>query len=127
MSARPFPARLTLLEKQQIFAAKAAQLIQEAMRLGYRVTLGEAWRSPQEAERLAALGKGIKTSLHIQRLAIDLNLFRDGKWLSRTEHYRPLGEWWERQSEAGIDCAWGGRFTERPDGGHFSIRDRGRA
>lgn len=118
---------MTLREKQSIFALLSAKLILKANDMGFAVTWGEAYRSPEEAARLAKLGKGIKASLHTQRLAIDLNLFRNGTYLRLSEDYRPLGEWWESQSFPGVVCAWGGRFAERPDGNHFSIKHNGRA
>lgn len=114
---------MTLREKQSIFVLKVASLIRHANTLGYQLTFGEAYRSPEEAARLAGLGRGIKGSLHTQRLAIDLNLFKNGTYLDSTEAYRPLGEWWERQSTPEYTCSWGGRFG---DGNHFSFQHRGR-
>lgn len=109
-----------------------ARLVLKADRLGYELTGGELWRSPEEAARLAKAGKGIKNSLHTQRLAIDLNLFKHGRYLTSTEAHRPLGAWWEAQSEPGIECVWGGRFKDsrgrpKPDGNHYSIVHDGRA
>ena len=117
---------ISLREKQSRFALLVARLIQEADRRGYAVTFGEAYRSPEEAARLAKAGKGISKSLHTQRLAIDLNLFKDGVYLGASEAYRPLGEWWEGQSTTEIQCCWGGRFTPRSDGNHFSVSHSGR-
>jgi len=88
--------------------------------MGYEVTLAEAYRTPEQAELNAKSGKGIRNSLHTQRLAIDLNLFKDGKYLSSTEAHRRLGEWWEKQHEL---AAWGGRFG---DGNHYSFTHQGR-
>ena len=88
--------------------------------MGYELTFGEAYRSPEEAARLAKLGLGIAKSLHTQRLAVDFNLFRDGKYLSSTSAHEPLGEWWEKQHEL---CRWGGRFG---DGNHYSLEHEGR-
>lgn len=116
---------LTLRQKQAIFTRLVARLILEADRHGYDLTLGEAYRSPQEAARLAATGAGIARSLHTQRLAIDLNLFVDGLYQTDSAAYQPLGEWWEQQSMPEITCCWGGRFT-RPDGNHFSVEHGGR-
>jgi hypothetical protein len=115
---------MTLLEKQQLFARLAAALILRATALGFEVTLGEAYRSKEEAERLSALGKGSKVSLHQDRLAIDLNLFRNGAYLTRTEDYTPLGDWWKAQHAL---CRWGGDFATRKDGNHFSLAHGGRA
>ena len=107
-----------LVDKQAQFAQKAAALIVQAAAMGYVVTLGEAYRSPQEAARLAALGKGVARSLHCDRLAIDLCLFWGGVYLTATADYEPLGIWWE-----GKGGAWGGRFG---DGNHFSLEHGGR-
>ncbi len=114
---------MTLLQKQQLFAVLVARLIDDATTRGYAVTLGEAWRSRQEAARLASLGVGLEHSLHCDRLAIDLNVFRDGVYLRQTADYEPLGVFWESLSGDEHVCAWGGRFG---DGNHFSIEDGGR-
>lgn len=114
---------MTLREKQSLFASAVAKLIQQANAMGYAVTLGEAWRPPEMAAIYAKQGKGIKNSLHTQRLAVDLNLFRDGKYLSDGDQYRELGAWWETQSFEGAVCCWGGRFQ---DGNHFSFEHGGK-
>lgn len=114
---------MTLREKQSIFANMVAELIFQAQSMGFAVTLAEVYRSKEEAERLHKLGKGIKNSLHTVRLAIDLNLFKDGKYLDKTEDHKLLGEWWEQQSFGDIKCAWGGRFG---DGNHYSFEHEGR-
>src|SRR5689334_17191417 len=114
---------MTLREKQSAFVVLVAKLIQHATEQGYALTFGEAYRSPEEAARLAKAGKGIEKSLHTSRLAIDLNLFKDGVYLADTAAYKPLGEWWEAQGSPGLECCWGGRFK---DGNHFSIAHMGR-
>lgn len=111
---------MTLREKQSLFARLSAKLVLHAFHIGYEVTWGEAFRSKEEAERLALLGKGIAGSLHTRRLAVDLNLFRDGVYLTSTESHRPLGEWWEQQHPL---CRWGGRFR---DGNHYSLEHNGK-
>jgi hypothetical protein len=111
---------LTLRQKQSLFAVLVARLIQHATALGYELTFGEAWRSPEEAARLAKTGAGITASLHCVKLAIDLNLFEKGQYFSSTEAHRPLGEWWEQQHAL---CRWGGRFG---DGNHYAITYGGR-
>jgi hypothetical protein len=123
---------VTLRAKQSRFVWLVGQLILHAYAQGYELTYGDAYRSPEEAARLAAARKGIKNSLHTQRLAIDLNLFQHGVYLSSTESHRPLGEFWESLSTPEIECCWGGRFKDsqgrpRPDGNHYSIRHQGRA
>jgi hypothetical protein len=116
---------MTLAHKQQHFAVLVARLIIEATRREWAVTFGEAYRSPEEAARLAKLGIGIAHSLHTQRLAVDLNLFINGQYQTDSAAYAPLGAWWEQQSSGEIVCAWGGRFST-PDGNHFSCEHEGR-
>ena len=111
---------MTTRQKQSLFVELVAHLILQARRSGYEFTFGEAYRSPEEAARLAKLGKGIAASLHTQRLAIDFNLFKDGRYLTRTEAYRPLGAYWESLHPL---CRWGGQFG---DGNHFSITHGGK-
>lgn len=113
-------AAVTLREKQSLFAQLVARLILWAHASGYEVTFGEAWRSKEEAARLAKLGTGIARSLHTDRLAIDLNLFKAGQYLTSARAHAPLGEWWEKQHEL---CRWGGRFG---DGNHYSLEHGGR-
>ena len=114
---------MTLREKQSIFVILVSDLIQYIYDQKYELTFGETYRSPEEAARLAKLGKGIKASLHTQKLAIDLNLFKDGKYLSSTESHRQFGEKWESWSTEDYQCCWGGRFG---DGNHYSIAHGGR-
>lgn len=111
---------MTLGQKQRLFTRMVALLILKAYEWGYEITFGEAWRTPEQARRNAAAGRGIANSLHIDRLAIDLNLFRGGQYLTETEDHRQLGEWWEQQHPL---ARWGGRFG---DGNHYSLEHGGR-
>jgi hypothetical protein len=114
---------MTLRERQVLFVQMLARLIDFAYAQGYELTLGEAYRTPEQAALNAKSGKGIFNSLHTQRLAIDLNLFKDGRYLSDSESYRPLGEYWKSLHP---DCCFGGDFKPRADGNHFSISYEGR-
>ncbi len=109
---------LTLRQKQSKFADMLAGLLITARQMGYEVTLAEAYRPPETAKLYASQGRGSARSLHVQRLAIDLNLFRNGRYLSSTKAHTPLGEYWES-----IGGTWGGRFG---DGNHYSLAHGGR-
>jgi len=87
-----------------------ALLILHAEVLGYRVTLGDAFRDPR-------VTYGEEKSLHRERLAIDLNLFLKGKFLQTTDDHEVLGIYWES-----IGGTWGGRFD---DGNHYSLAHGG--
>ena len=106
---------MTLGNQQREFTRLIGRLIEHAYVSGYELTFGEAYRPPEQAALNAAKGTGIKNSLHTRRLAVDLNLFKDGVYLTQSEHWRDLGEWWERQHPL---CRWGGRFG---DGNHLSM------
>ncbi len=115
---------MELKEKQVEFARLVPRLIDKAFEFGYTVTLGECLRPPEMAAIYAKQGKGINGSLHTLKLAIDINLFRNGVYLTDTESHRMLGTWWEAQS-AGKDfvTAWGGHWG---DGNHYSIAHGGK-
>lgn len=105
-----------MTELQNKFAGMVSRLIAFIQSAGYGVSLGEAWRSPETCEVYFKTGKGTKNSLHKDRLAIDLNIFKDGKFLTKTEDYKFAGQYFEE-----LGGNWGGRFIERPDGNHFSL------
>lgn len=109
---------MDLHTKQWQFMQNIAKLIDYINKAGYTASFGEAFRSAEQAEIYAKEGKGIKDSLHCKRLALDLNLFRNGEYLSNTTDYESLGRYWESLDERN---RWGGRFKERPDGNHFQM------
>lgn len=98
----------TLRQVQSEFARLVPRLIDKAFELGFEVTLGDAYRDPR-------VPYGHLFSAHKKRLAIDLNLFRNGVFLEATEEHRELGEWWKQQHEL---ARWGGDFH---DGNHYSF------
>jgi hypothetical protein len=111
---------MTLSEKQQLFTKLIAQLILWADEKGMRVTFGEAYRTPEQAAINAKKGSGISNSLHTKRLAVDLNLFINGKYQTDSAAYVELGKFWES-----LGGSWGGRFKTNPDGNHFSLEHEG--
>jgi hypothetical protein len=113
---------MTLLQTQQTFSTLIARLLLLAKEMGYSVTFGQAYRSEAQAAVYAQEKKGIPNSLHTSRLAIDLNLFQEDKYLDKTEDHLPLGEAWEKMGKKiGVETVWGGRFS-KPDGNHYSIK-----
>ena len=117
---------LSLGETQRKFSLAVGNLICKAYMRGYEVTLGDAYRDPRLHGPIGVTrGYGHRNSNHKRRLAIDLNLFRDGSYLDMTEDHRELGEWWEAHGEEiGLPLRWGGRFRN-PDGNHYSCEWRG--
>lgn len=113
---------MTESEQQRVFVKNIGKLIDWAYNQGYELTFGEAWRSPQEAARDAATGAGIANSLHTQRLAVDLNLWKDGTYTPNPVDYKPLGDYWKQLNPIN---AWGGDF-HTVDADHFSMSFGGR-
>lgn len=138
---------MTLGEAQRLFPPLVAKLITHAAETGYGVTFGEAWRTDEQSviNALGAAGRarlafliegvfpglaaalrnngvatGIARSLHMEKLAIDLNLFRSSSYLSTVADYEPLGLFWEALHPL---ARWGGRFG---DADHFSLTWEGR-
>lgn len=110
---------MSLGSKQRKFTLMIAQLIQWAYEQGYEATVGDAYRDPRLHGQVGEKkGYGASGSLHKERLAMDLNLFKDGKFLTATEDHKPLGEKWES-----MGGSWGGRFN---DGNHYSLEHQGR-
>lgn len=98
---------------------------------GYRVTFGDAWAQDvnpvidylykkqaegEDVDYLLIILHNARharhKSFHYKRLAIDLNLFKDGVWMTKTSDHEPFGKFWEL-----LGGSWGGRFG---DGNHYS-------
>jgi hypothetical protein len=111
---------MELGQKQELFMRLLPGLLDRAHELGYEVRGGDLFRDPRVFGQLGeSKGYGHRKSGHKLKIAIDLNLFKDGHFLSGTEDHRELGEWWEKQHPL---CRWGGRFD---DGNHYSLEHNG--
>ena len=110
----------TLGEKQRRFTLMAAKLIEHIYASGYQATFGDAYRDPSVHGPMGAKkihSYSAANSCHKLRLAVDLQIFKDGVYLTRTEDYTFAGKYWES-----LGGTWGGRFN---DGNHFSIEHGG--
>lgn len=88
---------------------------------GYEVTFGDAYRDPRA---FGYFGEdngpyGAPNSQHKHRLAIDLNLFKDGKFLENSSDHAEAGAHWESLDDK---CRWGGRYN---DGNHYEYMHNG--
>lgn len=82
-----------LRKTQTEFARLVPRLIDKAFEMGYEVTFGDTFRDPRVFGQIGEKkGYGHPKSAHKQRMAIDLNIFKDGVFLGTTEDHRPLGE-----------------------------------
>jgi len=113
---------MDLIREQASFLIHLRELIGKAVELGFVVTGGELYRTPEQQALHIKNGRS-KTmdSQHLKRLAVDLNFFRelpDGslELVYDADVLRPLGEYWE-----GLDGAnrWGGNWQSFKDTPHF--------
>lgn len=131
---------------QRRYALAFAKLVVHVYDMGYACTYDEAHRTDEQAainaltidqrKRVALLtkgefpsfaaamaastSKGINHSVHRLRLAVDINLFKDNKFLEDAADYLPFGAWWKTQNP---DVArWGGDWG---DADHFSFEYQG--
>lgn len=111
---------MTLGQAQRTFMKCLQMLLQKIHADGYEVSGDWLYRPHEIAEQYAREGKGIANSNHTIRLAIDLNLFREGVWKTQSEDHEQFGEYWETVHPL---ARWGGRFG---DGNHYSFEWEGR-
>ena len=109
---------MTLREKQSLFLLNAAKLIQWAFDNGFELTGGELLRTKEQQEIYFKSEKSqTMNSRHLQKLAIDLNLFIDGKYRTEKVAYAPIAEHWKSlhpDNVAGYDWGW--------DANHFEMK-----
>lgn len=96
-----------LYEHQCIFTQNVAKLIQYIYSKGYKCTLGEVFRTREQAIINATHHVGIVNSNHCSRMAIDLNLFKDDKYITTSKEWQQFGEYWLRLNPWN---EWGGQF-----------------
>jgi hypothetical protein len=113
---------MKLIEKQKLFPLLLAQFYLDLKKRGYEFTLGESYRPPETAKLYQLEGRGIATSNHCIKIAQDLNLFKNGFFLSKLEQYQEAGNLWESYSTNEYQCCWGGEWG---DADHFSLEHNG--
>lgn len=136
---------MTIGGRRELFTISLAELLINMTHAGFRPRLDEAKRarvtaivygmSTSECARAAQLlatefsllSRAIKdcakiqgsaVSVHVDGLAADIQLWRDGV-LMGAEAFEPFGIYWEQLSPLHM---WGGRFS---DAGHFSVTPDG--
>lgn len=111
-----------LSDKQKTFMRLLPRLIDYAHYLGFEVSIGDGYRDPRVFGQVGIKhGYGHANSCHKMRLAIDLNLFDKGEYVTTSEGHKILGEYWKSLDPL---CRWGGNFST-PDGNHYSIEHDG--
>ena len=111
---------MKLSEKQRAFTRMIADLIWYAYDAGYELTFGDAYRDPRVHGELGKKKSySSASSNHKIRLAVDLNLWVNGEYITTSEHkaWDDLHNYWE---------SLGGAKRIKDDANHFSLEHWGR-
>ena len=76
---------MNLGEEQRAFSKALAQLILYAYEIGYEISMGDVW---------AKTGHKVNSN-HYIRLAADINLFKDGVYLTDGTGHDILHDYWD--------------------------------
>jgi predicted chitinase len=117
---------MSLVREQAVFLLHVSELVRKASELGFLVSGGELYRTPEQQALHVKHGRSqTMKSLHLKRLAVDLNFFREApdgtlRLTYDVEELRALGEFWESLDPAN---RWGGNWSSFKDVPHFERRD----
>lgn len=109
---------MSLLPAQFKFLLDTGKLFEFAASKGFVLTYGETYRSPEQQAIYVRSGRSrTYNSLHLKRLAIDLNIFHNGVLVVSKASLQPLGNYWESLDPLN---SWGGNGIRMVDLPHFS-------
>lgn len=118
-SDHDFEVSATLRQKQTIFLNNVSRLIRYAhVDLGYELTGGELLRTPEQ--QAIYYKNGLSKTLnsrHLQRLAIDLNVFIKGVYRTDKDAFKELSAYWKSlhpDNVSGYEWGW--------DYNHFEMK-----
>ena len=113
----------SLREKRELLTWGLGKLIEKVFDTeGYTCAADQLKRTEAEAAANAAKGSGIRRSLHLVGLAIDLNLYLGGHFLEASGDHKPFGDYWKTLHPL---FRWGGDFKPKADGNHYSVEHEG--
>jgi hypothetical protein len=87
---------MSMVDEQFAFLQDVMKLVAYAAQLGFKVTGGELFRTPEQ--QAIYIQKGLthtSNSYHLKRLAIDLNFFKDDSLVGDISVLTPLGNYWQ--------------------------------
>ena len=99
-----------LFTKRVLFSSLIPRLIDKMIADGYTPLLGKDGL------------KHMAGSLHFDGLAMDIDLFKNGVYLTDVKYHRPFGEFWKSLDPL---CCYGGDF-QSVDADHYSVTFEGK-
>ena len=123
LGCTPLRKDIPFVPRQEQFCLNAAKLILFINASGYKCTFGETLRTKEQAQIYAKEHKGIVDSNHLYKLAVDLNLFKDGVYITDVKEYKQFADYCltlNKNNEAGY------YFKDKNgkqmfDSGHFEM------
>lgn len=116
---------MTLKEERIKFTSDIAKLINyiNTYDKGQYKCAGGEWLRPDVVAKIyAEKGIGIENSVHCVGLGMDMIIYKNGVYLTKSEDYRFAGLFWKALDPENV---WGGDFRKK-DGNHFSNKYAGR-
>lgn len=108
---------MSLVLEQAAFLKDVVKLLNKADELGFVVTGGELYRTPEQQKIYVDTGRSkTMNSNHLRRCAIDLNFFKNGTLIYDIPMLKPLGEYWKSLNPKND---WGGFWLSFKDVPHF--------
>ena len=105
------------MKTQFEFLLDVSKLITKIQELGFTATGGELFRTTEQQQIYMDTGRS-KTmkSMHLLRLAIDLNIFKNDQMVGDVNVLKPIGDYWQSLNPKN---KWGGYFLNFIDSPHF--------
>ena len=111
---------MSLVSEQNAFLQDVAKLILFCAEEGILVTGGELHRTTEQQQIYMKTGRSkTMNSKHLNRLAIDLNFFVDGKLCYEIDKLSKIGKYWEALSPKNSAGMFWNSFKDVP---HFERR-----
>ncbi len=109
---------MSKVQEQHKFTLDLCRFIAFVANEGFLITMGEVARTvDQQAIHFKAGRSKTMRSKHLERLAMDVNIFHPNGTLLTHEELKPMGAKWEALAP-GINV-WGGSWKSFKDSGHF--------
>jgi hypothetical protein len=111
---------MRLSERQRLFSKCFQKLLRFIHDSDWECTIGEVQRTRYQQQRYVDEGKSwTMSSKHLDKCAVDLFLWVEGRITWDHDDYKVLGNYWKTLDPL---CVWGGDWRHR-DSAHFEIDD----
>ena len=108
---------MKLSDHQFEFLKDVVSLISYAMQKGFKLTFGEVYRTEYQQKWYVEKGySSTMKSMHLKRLAVDINFFLDDNICTLKPILEEVGMFWKSLSPLN---RWGGDWTKPYDPFHF--------